>query len=145
MSNRSISIPRNLQKLVMGISVGVLGLMIPISAVAHHGYAAYDETKTISLKGKVIEFELANPHSTMSFEVKDEHGKVETWVAEGGHVRLMRDEGWTNNTLKVGDTVTFFFHPAKNGSHAVDLVKVTLPDGRSLWTHSSHDKAPTDK
>ena len=33
--------------------------------------------------------------------------------------------------------VTFYFHPAKNGSHAVDLVKVKLPDGRTLQAHSS--------
>ena len=114
-------------------------------AWAHHGYAAYDETKLLSLKGTVTDFELANPHSTMSFDVKSDQGKVENWVAEAGHIRLMQDEGWTRTTLKTGDVVTFFFHPAKNGSHAVDLVKVVLPDGRSLWAHSSHDQVPTDK
>ena len=72
-------------------------------------------------------------------------GKVENWIAEAGHVRLMQDEGWTRNTLKEGDVVTFYYHPAKNGSHSVDLVKVVLPDGRSLWAHSSHDGVPTDK
>jgi phenylpropionate dioxygenase-like ring-hydroxylating dioxygenase large terminal subunit len=114
-------------------------------ALAHHGYAAYDETKLLSLKGTVTDFELANPHSTMSFDVKDEHGKVDNWVAEAGHIRLMQDEGWTRSTLKPGDVVTFYYHPAKNGSHAVDLVKVVLPDGRALWAHSSHDQVPTDK
>lgn len=131
--------------LALGLVVATIGLMAPTPAFAHHGYAAYDETKLLSLKGTVTDYELANPHSTMSFDVKDEHGKVENWVAEAGHVRLMQDEGWKRDTLKPGDTVTFFFHPAKNGSHAVDLVKVVLPDGRSLWAHSSHDKVPTDK
>lgn len=116
-----------------------------IPASAHHGYAAYDETKTFSLKGTVTDYELANPHSTMSFDVKNAAGKVESWIAEAGHVRLMQDEGWTRTTLKEGDVVTFYYHPAKNGSHSVDLVKVVLPDGRSLWAHSSHDGIPTDK
>lgn len=107
------------------------------TAWAHHGYAAYDETVTLSLKGTVTDFELENPHSTMSFDVKDEHGKVDNWTAEAGHIRLMKDLGWTTSTLKTGDVVTFYFHPAKNGSHAVDLVKVTLPDGRTLQAHSS--------
>lgn len=120
-------------------------LLAPITASAHHGYAAYDETKTLSLKGTVTDYELANPHSTMSFDVKNDQGKVESWVAEAGHVRLMHDEGWTPKTLKEGDVVTFYFHPAKNGSHAVDLVRVVLPDGKSLWAHSSHDGVPTDK
>jgi hypothetical protein len=127
------------------LATSIICLAGTIPAWAHHGYAAYDETKTLSLKGTVTDYELANPHSTMSFDVKDEHGKVETWVAEAGHIRLMQDEGWTRTTLKPGDNVTFFFHPAKNGSHAVDLVKVLLPDGHSLWAHSSHDQVPSDK
>ena len=115
-------------------------LVCATPALAHHGYAAYDETKTLSLVGTVTDYELENPHSTMSFDVKDEHGKAESWVAEAGHVRLMQDLGWTSKTLKPGDVVTFYFHPAKNGSHAVDLVQVKLPDGRTLWAHSSGDK-----
>lgn len=125
--------------------VSIACLVSPITAWAHHGYAAYDETVILSLKGAVTDYELANPHSTMSFDVKNEQGKVENWVAEAGHIRLMQDEGWTRTTLKPGDNATFFFHPAKNGSHAVDLVKVVLSDGRSLWAHSSHDQIPSDK
>jgi Family of unknown function (DUF6152) len=121
----------------LSLVVFVTLLASAVTASAHHGYAAYDETVTLSLKGTVTDFELENPHSTMSFDVKDEHGKVENWTAEAGHIRLMKDLGWTSGTLKVGDVVTFYFHPAKNGSHAVDLVKVTLPDGKTLQAHSS--------
>src|ERR1700734_3130841 len=135
-----------MKKLLTICLVVLIGCLVyPRPALAHHGYAAYDETKLLSLKGTVTDYELENPHSTMSFDVKDEHGKIESWVAEAGHIRLMQDEGWTRTTLKPGDSVTFFFHPAKNGSHAVDLVKVILPDGRSLWAHSSHDQVPSDK
>jgi hypothetical protein len=110
------------------------------SAWAHHGYAAYDETTTLSLKATITSFEMQNPHSTINFTVTDEHGKTEDWVAEGGNVRLLVEEGWTRDILKPGDKVTIYFHPAKNGSHAVNLEKVELPDGRSLWAHTSHDK-----
>lgn len=127
------------------LAASVACLMSTIPAWAHHGYAAYDETTTLSLKGTVTDYELANPHSTMSFDVKNAAGKVESWVAEAGHIRLMMDEGWKTDTLKEGDVVTFFYHPAKNGSHAVDLVKVQFADGHSLWAHSSHDGVPTDK
>ena len=112
-----------------------------LPALAHHGYAAYDETKTLSFKGTVTDFELENPHSTMSFDVKTPDGKVESWTAEAGHVRLMRDLGWSADTLKNGDVVTFYFHPAKNGAHSVDLVKVTLPNGKTLMAHSSGEGA----
>src|ERR1700732_3491766 len=97
----------NMRKLLLTCLVVSLTFLVnPIPASAHHGYAAYDETKTLSLKGTVTDDELANPHSTMSFDVKDEQGKVENWVAEAGHIRLMQDEGWTRTTLKTGDVAT---------------------------------------
>jgi hypothetical protein len=134
-----------MKKLLLAcLVVTVICLWNPIPAAAHHGYAAYDLTKILTLKGTVTDYELMNPHSMMAFDVKDEHGKVENWIAEAGHIRLMKDEGWTETTLKVGDVVTFSFHPAKNGSHSVDLVKVEFADGRILWAHTSHENIPTD-
>lgn len=112
-------------------------LVGPVPAWAHHGYAAYDETKLLNLKGTVTDYELENPHSTMSFDVKDKNGKVESWVGEAGHIRLMLANGWTRTTLKPGDVVTFYFHPAKDGARSVDLVKITIPGGQTLWCHSS--------
>ena len=134
-----------MKKLLLAcLVISIAFLLAPIPASAHHGYAAYDLTHILKLKGTVTDYELMNPHSMMAFDVKDEHGKVENWVAEAGHIRLMHDEGWKSDTLKVGDVVTFSFHPAKNGSHSVDLVSVEFPDGRVLWAHSSHEKIPTD-
>lgn len=128
-----------MNRLLVILSVSVLFIAGAVPASAHHGYAAYDENVTLSLKGTVTDFELSNPHSTVSFDVKD-NGKVENWTAEAGHVRLMKDLGWTRDTLKVHDVATFFFHPAKNGAHSVDLVKVVFADGKSLYAHSSGDK-----
>jgi Cu/Ag efflux protein CusF len=134
-----------MRKLFQNLVVAAALATAAVPALAHHGYAAYDLTKVLNLKGTVTDYELANPHSTMSFDVKDAaSGKTESWVAEAGHIRLMQDEGWTAKTLKEGDVVTFYFHPAKNGSHAVDLVKVVLPNGKVLYGHSSHDAAPIE-
>lgn len=133
-----------MKKFLASMSVCVLFVAVTMPAFGHHGYAAYDETVTKSLKGTVTEFELMNPHSTVSFDVKAENGKVENWTAEAGHVRLMLDLGWKRDTLKKGDVATFYFHPAKNGSHSVDLVKVEFSDGHSLYAHSSKDKPATE-
>ena len=130
-----------MKKLALNLSLATLLAAASVPAFAHHGYAAYDETKTLSLQGTVTDFELENPHSTMSFDVKGADSKTESWTAEAGHVRLMRDLGWSNDTLKNGDIVTFYFHPAKNGSHAVDLIKVTLTGGKTLMAHSSGEGA----
>ena len=133
-----------MKKLFSTLSICALIFAAVMPALAHHGYAAYDETVTKSLQGTVTDFELMNPHSTVSFDVKGADGKVENWTAEAGHVRLMMDLGWKRSTLKVGDTATFFFHPAKNGSHSVDLVKVVFADGKMLYAHSSGEKPATE-
>lgn len=133
-----------MKKLFSPLSICALIFTAVMPALAHHGYAAYDETVTKSLQGTVTDFELMNPHSTVSFDVKGADGNVENWTAEAGHVRLMLELGWKRNTLKVGDTATFFFHPAKNGSHSVDLVKVVFADGKTLYAHSSGEKPATE-
>ena len=51
---------------------------------AHHGNAAYDESKIVVLKGTVTKFIWSNPHSLVLFDVKDDKGNLVHWVAESG-------------------------------------------------------------
>ena len=131
-----------MKKQIVGLAAAAVLCIAALPALAHHGYAAYDETVTHSLKGKVTDFEIMNPHSLMSWEVKGADGKVETWTGEAGHVRLMKDLGWSEETLKEGDVATFYFHPAKDGAHSVDIIQVTLPNGKTLYCHSSGAGTP---
>jgi hypothetical protein len=102
------------------------------SMLAHHGYAAYDMTKAVTLVGTVTDFEMANPHSTISFDVKDEKGNVQHWGVEFGYIRALKQAGWANDTLKPGDAISITLHPAKNGANAGALEKVTYADGKPL-------------
>ena len=51
-------------------------------AFAHHGTAAFDLSQQITVKGTVTEFVFANPHSLVHFDVKNDKGEVERWMAE---------------------------------------------------------------
>jgi len=102
------------------------------SVFAHHGYAAYDMTKTVTLIGTVTDFELANPHSSLLFDVKNEKGEVEHWGVEFGFPRALKDQGWSRDTLKPGDQVSVTLHVAKNGSHVGAGGKITYADGKPL-------------
>jgi hypothetical protein len=102
------------------------------SALAHHGYAAYDNTKTLSLKGTVTEYQMANPHSTLKFDVKDESGKIQNWAIEFGTVRDLMKKGWMQDTLKPGDQIAVTLHPAKNGATVGVSSKITYADGREI-------------
>src|ERR1022692_2032069 len=57
-----------------------LGLGFAPRAYAHHGYAAYDMSKTITVNGTVTEMQMDNPHSSLTFDVKDEKGDVTKWA-----------------------------------------------------------------
>jgi hypothetical protein len=114
----------------ISVLVGLLIVSIPVSA--HHGVAAYDMKTTLALKGTVTSFELRNPHSILSFDVKDDKGNVQHWSVETHNPRALVDLGWTKESLKSGDEVTVYLHPAKNGSTVGYLVKVTFGNGKEL-------------
>jgi hypothetical protein len=113
------------------LSAAVLTASAPI--FAHHGYAAYDMINARSVKGTITSYALANPHTQISFDVKDAGGNVEHWAVETGlPVRGMRAVGFTSDSLKPGDEVTINFHPAKESIHAGVLINVVWPDGHVL-------------
>jgi Family of unknown function (DUF6152) len=121
-----------------GYLVLLLGLsLVPWLAYAHHGYAAYDMTKTVTVKGTVVEMTMANPHSSLTFDAKDDSGTLNHWAIEFGTLRGLLSEGWTRETLKPGDEISVSMHPAKNGAKVGVLVgKITFADGRPLAVKS---------
>jgi hypothetical protein len=114
----------------------LLGLSFVSPVRAHHGYAAYDLEKTVTVTGTVSDVLLGNPHSSVGFEVKDEKGNPTRWSFEFGNLRSLLAEGWTKDTLKSGDEIKISIHPAKNGAHVGVLVgKISYSDGRPLNAH----------
>jgi hypothetical protein len=111
----------------------LFGLGLISSAHAHHGYAAYDLEKTVTVSGTVDDVLLGNPHSSVGLQVKDEKGTPTHWSFEFGNLRSLLAEGWTKDTLKSGDEIKVSVHPAKNGAHVGVLVgKISYSDGRPL-------------
>jgi hypothetical protein len=123
--------------------IGLLLFSTPV--LAHHGYAGYDVQVTRSLKGTITYFMIVNPHGQMGLDVKDENGNVEHWTLEGGaSPHGMKEAGWENDSLKPGDEVMIFYHPAKGGPHVGLFMKVVFPDGRVLPKSRAPD-AENDK
>jgi hypothetical protein len=117
--------------LVLSIFAIVFG--VSRATFAHHGSAIYDKKTTLTLTGTVTELTLANPHSFIAFDVKDEKGAVDHWVVEFGVLRDLQQQGWTKNTLKPGDEIKVHVHPRKDGEHSGIAVKeITYADGRAL-------------
>jgi hypothetical protein len=107
-------------------------LAIAIPALAHHGAAAYDTSKKITVKATVTEWFWANPHCFLRFDAKDEKGNVVHWSVETSNPSDMVNLGWSKQTFKPGDEVTITFEPVKNGQPIGRVDKVVLANGQTL-------------
>ena len=64
------------------ISVAVLTLLISAPLLAHHGAAALDTGKEITLKGTVTGWIWSNPHCFLQFDAKDDSaGRFYEWAS----------------------------------------------------------------
>lgn len=100
---------------------------------AHHGNAAYDETKEVTLKGTVTEFDWANPHAQIYFDVKDAKGNVAHWGCETLSPGKLVRAGWSKDAVKPGDEITITLVAAKNGAPVGFLHKLTIDNtGKQL-------------
>lgn len=106
--------------------------MAVIPVFAHHGNAAFDSDKRVTLKGTVTEWFWANPHCFLQFDAKDDSGNVVHWVAEASNPPDMINRGWTKGVLKVGDQITVTVIPVKNGKPIGRIAAVVLPNGQTL-------------
>jgi hypothetical protein len=95
-------------------AVGILAFCAPI--FAHHGGAAYDTDKTITVKGTVTDYIWANPHVFVKVDSKDDGGNTVHWIVEAQNPVSMMQISWTKNTFKSGDQVEIDAMPAKNGN-----------------------------
>lgn len=116
----------------LGLALAVGVLIVPIPLFAHHGNAAFDVGKKVTVKGTVTEWVWANPHCWLKVDVKDDKGNPVHWVAETNNLADMIERGWSMRTFKPGDEVTVTLEPVKNGNPAGRVLEVVLPNGQTL-------------
>jgi hypothetical protein len=110
------------------------GLFLPaVPALAHHSFGAeYDDTKPVTVTGVVTKVDWENPHIHFYLDVKDDTGNLVHWKFEGFPPNMLRRQGWTRETMKVGDTVSVYGWRARDGSNFAHSREITWTDGRKL-------------
>ena len=104
-------------------------LVFGATAYAHHSFAgSYIEDKTVTIEGKVIQFDIRNPHSFINVEVVGKDGKASRWGGEWGGVTQLSEGGVNKFTLKVGDKITIVGAPSRDTEeHKLLIRTVTRP------------------
>lgn len=120
---------RNMSAVILALACGLPLASLPL--FAHHGNAAYDYEKTITIKGTVTAWIFANPHSLMKLDVTDDKGNVQHWVLEGNAASLS-DAGWHKTTVKPGDVLILDIMPPKNGAQVGRIRRILAPDGKVI-------------
>ena len=93
-------------------------LVNPLVASAHHSFGAeYDFNKPVTLHGIVVKWEMINPHSYITLDVKNDDGSVTRWSVQAGAPSFLYRNGWRKDSVKPGDELTITGYMAKDGSH----------------------------
>jgi hypothetical protein len=120
----------------------VAALMSGVAAYAHHSFAGtYVENKLVKIEGKVLEFNIRNPHSFILLEVTEKDGKTVRWGGEWGGVTQLSQGGVTRFTLEAGDYLIVEGAPPRDSMDKKILVRrVSRPatEKRPAWEWSGN-------
>ena len=128
--------------IVSGIAA-IAAAAVPVAAFAHHSYAMFDNTKTITLSGTIRTWEMTNPHSYLWIVVpKEGSAQPEIWGLEGGGIQSLQRAGITKSAVKPGEKVKVELNPLRDRRTGGRLKRITLADGRVIGGGGGAGAAP---
>jgi hypothetical protein len=113
-------------------SLALVAAALAAPALAHHSFAMFDNTRSITLHGKVALYQWTNPHAYLEIDADQPDGGTRHFTLEMTSINMMSRGGWTSRTVKRGDEVTAIVAPLRDGRPGGLLLELTLPDGRKM-------------
>jgi hypothetical protein len=115
------------------VTIATAFLAAAPAALAHHSFGAeFDFNKPVTLHGICVKWEMINPHSYLTVDVKNDDGTVTEWSVQAGAPSFLYRNGWRKDSVKPGDELIINGYSAKDGSHNAFAQRVQLPDGRRV-------------
>jgi hypothetical protein len=116
---------------IYGLALAGLAAL-PGPALAHHSFAMFDNTRSITLHGKVGKYQWTNPHAYLEVDAEQAGGGTKHYTLEMTSINMMSRGGWTSRTIKQGDEVKVVVAPLRDGKAGGLVLEVTLPSGKVM-------------
>lgn len=120
-----------------------LALGVGGTALAHHSFAMFDQSKLMVLEGTVHEFQWTNPHAFIELDVAN-GGAVRRWSIELNSPNNLKRQGWMRASLRSGEKVKVRVAPLRNGKLGGLFLDLTKPDGKILDSGLPKDGTPVN-
>lgn len=117
------------------IVAACLATVIAVQALpvlAHHSAAAYDQSRSIEIAGKVRALQWRNPHVIVTLDVESDNGDIESWPLETAGIQNLVRDGWNRESLAAGTPITAIINPMKQDRPGGLILGMTLGDGTEL-------------
>ena len=115
---------------ILALPLAAAALAVP--AAAHHSFAMFDNTRSVTLHGKVTSYQWTNPHSYLDIDAEDGKGGTKHYTMEMTSPNMLHRGGWSSRTVKPGDEVTAIMSPLRDGQPGGLLLVLTLPNGKQM-------------
>ena len=120
------------------VVAGVGVLLSAAPAAPHHAFSAeFDIEKPLTLTGRLVRWEMINPHSWFHMDIENGDGETVRWMIEGGSPNELIRNGVTKNTLEIGIELTVEGYHAKDGTPKGVGRNFLLADGERLFLGGS--------
>ena len=116
------------QTLIVVVALVAIGA----SLTAHHSFAVFDHTQSVTVTGTVTKFQWTNPHGFLEMDYAGADGKTKHYTLELTSINMLTRAGWTSRSVKAGEKAVAISAPLLSGEPGGLLLEVKFADGRTL-------------
>ena len=131
-----------IRPLLAAVAVGLSAF--PAGAFAHHSFAMFDFTRTVTIAGTIKEFQWTNPHVVVWVNADAAGAEpAAVWSLELTSPGNLTRTGWDRKALNAGDKISVDLNPLRNGNHGGALVAIrNLTTGKTFTTNLREMERP---
>jgi hypothetical protein len=121
-----VNLSRSCRVVAIVLALGVAG-----AAFAHHSYAMFDGTRTVTVTGTVAKLEWTNPHVFIWLYVPNAARETgfDLYAFENGSPNVLVRRGWSKTTFAAGEKLAVSYWPLLDGRTGGHFAVATRVDG----------------